>query len=67
MIYIWKDSVDEDTFHLGVRTFTSVYTCWCSLSIDALSDLFGQDFADWADELESSVPTEFELKASYVS
>jgi hypothetical protein len=42
---MWKDSLDSDMYHLGVKyTISTGLAIWTSMHCDAVSDMFGAEF-----------------------
>ena len=65
MKVIWKDSLDEQTFHIGVYSKNSgKVTLWVSLFTDGVYDMFGKEFSVWATALPEGYYHEISLSAS---
>jgi len=64
MTVIWKDQLDHDSFHVGVKyTFKGEprIGIWATIHIDAISDLFGPGTEAWARVLPPGLVFEVDL------
>lgn len=62
---IWKDCLDEQTFHIGVLNKNSnKVTLWATLFTDGVYDMFGKEFSDWATTIPEGYYHEISLIAS---
>lgn len=59
--YVWRDQHDKYIFHFGVKFGNGTLSHWCSLSEDAVGDLFGEDAKQFCKEDVGTTPVEIVL------
>lgn len=54
--WMWKDSIDSDMYHLGVKSYLNHVVIWTSMHCDAVSDMFGVEFFREIKEKKNGAP-----------